>query len=516
MKKNTIRFQCTVNFCLLVFFIVLSLTSSAQSELKLYNNEKLKKENGLWGIIRDKTWIIQPQYDKIEGFASFIYGFILCQKGTVTDVYEKSYNPKPVVAGLSQSQLETFKLYAAYPKVPIIKDNQWTNAVDDLTPAQKQQFDATRTENIPYVKNGKWGFANEFYNVEPKYDSLFIICMEGSGTRTCDDVVGVSLNGKKGVVANDGTEIVLNKDYVNFQYRFTGGSDGRFEIVCRHKSGIDVVYDKYDARKNEFIETKDAAGLKGYVYHDDFVEPKYSLIKQINLPVADFECTLPGGAVEYRKGTELVSATLVNEYNAKAAKEEQLRKEKEEQQQKAEEIKRKEEEAQKQKLNEEVAKYIATGKDWKAQEVINVFNQYSTDHRNKMKALLAFLESSMVMNDDGEFLMRSSWQVYSIEMRNNYCKEVHESIRVYKQQLTGLPLESGQNGLYDKLVSYLKSAENFVSSCDAWADEIYTITVDSETLLQMLEYLETNAHKMKEEDDDVLGFISIYKSRNGL
>lgn len=508
MRKPTISTVNTLKFLIFSFLILFALESFAQSEIKFYAKEKIKKENGGLGVRRKNVWTIPPKYDKIEGYRASIHGYLVCYKGAEVDIYENGYNQELVATNLNQPQLETFRLYAAYPKIPMIKDKKWEDAVDNLTPSQINLFnDMKSTGNIPYIKNGKWGFANEFYNIEPQYDSLFVIYNENSQEKT-GDVVGVVINNKKGVVTNQGKEIALHKDYVSFRYRFTGGSNGKFEIICTHKSGIEVVYNRYS--KNEFIPTENNAGLKGYVYKGEFIEPKYTDIKPSRLQVADYECTLPNGSVEYLKGSRLVPANVVNENREKIAEEDKKR---------SEAIKEKEEIAAKAKelalrKQETLLQLIETKKDSLVNGLVSLYFKNDTLLFNKIAALLEFLKTTMVVDDRGN-INRNYWPSQSLVIRNNYCKEANKQLKAYETDTKRFAFVAGKINLYDATIEYLKGVNGFVSSCEQWADYIFDKSGDNQQINKMIGYIENSSQNMNKKYALLRGIVKeVLNSKN--
>ncbi|MGG9971985.1 WD40 repeat domain-containing protein [Ferruginibacter sp. SUN002] len=153
--------------------------------------------------------------------------------------------------------------------------------------------------------------------------------------------------------------------------------------------------------------------------------------------------------------------------------------------------------------------------DKKSKEVHSIYTLQDAVHRPKIKMLLKYLEGSMKMDSKGNF-NRSSWSYYSTQIKDVYCKELFENIKTYKKQLESLSLAKGENELNDKLLTYLSSANTFVTSCGVWADAISEIDASDNTISTMLEILETNSNKMVKDDNDVLTFIKQYKNRNNL
>lgn len=133
-------------------------------------------------------------------------------------------------------------------------------------------------------------------------------------------VVGVMVDGKKGVVGSDGEEIVLHKDYVDFRYRFNQPIS-RFEIICMHKSGVEVIYNRGGKlRCNKYIVTHDKDGLVGYVYDGEFQAPVYKKVERSGCTRHSVCMRFPDGKVEYRNGAVLVPAAKVEEQIVYAAR----------------------------------------------------------------------------------------------------------------------------------------------------------------------------------------------------
>ncbi|MCO5231179.1 MAG: hypothetical protein M9958_08485 [Chitinophagales bacterium] len=265
-----------------------------QTQIKLMKDEKIKKENNLYGIYYNKEWVLPCKYDKIEAYE---WNYIFAYFGNSVDVYSNSMGTwKKLLQGkLPIQYLDLYKSFA-------------------------------NTDNYPIYEQGKWGFYNDIYRIEPQYDSLFVICKEGAngtnGKRDCNSVVGAVKNGVKGVVKNDGKEIVFNSDYISYKYIFDNAKEN-FYIIATHKSGVEVNYDIYYLSKNDFIITTDKNNLKGYVFNGKFVAPKYKSIERNSLiPITDYECVFPDGRVEYLKGEEVISSEKVAEYKDRIAKEE--------------------------------------------------------------------------------------------------------------------------------------------------------------------------------------------------
>lgn len=285
-------------FFLLLFTLLLLLASLgawAQNEIKLIKGEKLKKENDLYGIMYEKEWTVPPQYEKLEAYA---WNYLFAYKGNEVDVYRNWSKKELLQKSLPVKYVDLYKSFA-------------------------------NTGNEPVYAQGKWGFTNQFYKTEPKYDSIYVMCMENS--KSCGDYIGVVLDEKKGVVGKNGEEVVMHPDYVKYMARFiNNGSNSRFEIEATHKKGYKIVYDPYSRTNNEFVEFTDNNNLKGYVYKGTLVEPAYTAIKICLLKIADYECTLPDGTIEYRKGTEVVKQGDIADAQAKKEKEEQQYKEQQE------------------------------------------------------------------------------------------------------------------------------------------------------------------------------------------
>jgi len=149
-------------------------------------------------------------------------------------------------------------------------------------------------------------------------------------------------------------------------------------------------------------------------------------------------------------------------------------------------------------------------------EVLKIFNKLETDHRNKVIDLLQYLKASMVMNDKGDFLVRTSWPIYSRMLKENYCKALDDDIANYRQQLEKLGLPAGKNELRDRLLNYLDAAGSFSSSCRLWANTIASIDADNQYIIEVLTVLEKNSNKMKTQDNSLWDFIAVYKKRNNL
>lgn len=260
-------------FLTFVFFITLYPVEVSAQEIKFYSNEKIKSENGLKGVKRDKDWTVPPQYDKIEGYgkSKFSADYLLCYKGAVIDVYKANFNQELVVTGLNQSQLEVFKLYESCPKIPIIKDKKWTDVADNLTPSQKKVYDNLYPNEIAYIKNGKWGFANGYYNVEPKFDSLFTICYEDyAGKQNCNDINGVTINGKKGAVTSEGVYFIQPDNYTSFKYEYIARELNRqhFILTCTKANGTKDYFNPLARIKLEGFETY----LNEYANYVNFIK----------------------------------------------------------------------------------------------------------------------------------------------------------------------------------------------------------------------------------------------------
>lgn len=302
-----------------VFFVSLLLlvqkNAYAQAEIKFYSKEKIKKEGTFKGVYADGKWTVPPKYNSIEGFDRLL----ICRRADKIDVYEMGYGQELVVEDLTQPQLTTFKLYYQSKKIPVIANKKWSNKIDTLNKSQRDFFKAFKSNQnkdylLPYLKNGKWGFAGEFYNVTPTFDSLFVLCCIGSSdypaNYDCNDLVGVMLAGKKGVVKDDGNWVARPKDYSNITYEFQSKSkltDYGFILACTRKDGIKEVYDPLSKAENPVIKTFGKDNLQGYIVGDQEVEPRYTSIYFRGYGEGRMVGTLPDGRVEVREGARHLS-----------------------------------------------------------------------------------------------------------------------------------------------------------------------------------------------------------------
>lgn len=314
---------------ILTFFFIcfFSVESFAQDKVSLNKGEKITKENNKYGIKNGKEWTLPCKYEKLEAYAS---NYVFAYNENEVDVYENTYSGS------------TRKLL--YEKLPIHCLNIYKSFAN--------------TKFILNYAYGKWGFSKNGLVREPQYDSLFVICLDGSKTNSsaerCGDLIGVVRNGKIGVLdcnmVRYNWEIPLG-DFTGIKHYYDPSKDEeeRFPIVCTHISGAKVFYYRFKV-KTHFAEAINDLGLKGYIINGEFLEPKYTSIKPCYLNVADFECTLPDGSIEYRKGVQFVSENTVKEYAEKLAEEERIR---------ISEAKKREEMAQ--KVKEQAAQYTSMG-----------------------------------------------------------------------------------------------------------------------------------------------------------
>jgi hypothetical protein len=499
-------------FTLMLLFISLSVT--AQNEIKFYNDQKIKKENNLYGVMMDKKWVVPAKYDKIEGFGGLtkindkVYttngGYLVCYRGQVMDLYDAGYPNKLVVSDLNPAQFELFKRYSGRKNIVLVAGEKWANAVDEFTEKEKI-INSNFRGGTAFVKNGKWGFATQYFYVAPQFDSLFTICQEDAAgvinNSECDEVVGVLSNGVRGVVDAQGKVIVLNNDYTSFRYRFTGES---FQVLCLHKSGIEVPYDRYAETKNIYIETKNNAGLIGYVYKGDFIEPKYKEVKKCYLPVADFECILPDGTVEYRKGTAIVKPNEIADAKTKSEKEQQQY----EEQKKIQQQKQAEEAALKAKQAEKLRLLAETKKDSLRTELLNLYFKRNKVLYEKVFALNEYLKSTVQVQ--GGEINRSQWFSRSREIKNNYCKNANDELISYNNELKHFEFTAGKVDVYDEIVSYHSTVKSFIIACENWADYISTMGGEAEDVIREMEALEKPQMAMAKKYDQLKALLNSY------
>lgn len=497
MKKPPSPQLQTIKFLLTVFLTCFITIGHSQNEIKFWSDEKIKKENGLFGIKREKTWTVPAKYDRIEGYGGLTKvkdklvtsngGYAVCYRGNVIDIYEVSYNQNLVVTDLTPGQFELLRLYGVSSNIPLIKDQKWTNAVDEFTPAQKQLYQDFRGGRA-FVKNGKWGFASKYFYVAPQFDSLFTICQEDATGKLdmlkCDEVVGIVADGKKGVADNQGKIIVLNKDYVNFRYKYTSGN-GSFEVICLHKSGVEVNYNRYSETENIYIETQNKEGLKGYVYKGDFIAPKYTAIKKCHVSAADFECTLPDGSIEYRKGDQIVSADAIKKNVEKIAEDDK----------KKDELAAKEKELEIKK-KDALNKIIETKEDSLVGSLMDLYFKQDKPLFDKVNALNEYLKSTMIQNTKGDF-DRSQWPGRSLEIKNNYRKKAKDQLTVYESQLKSFQFVNGKLDLYTAIQGYLEEVNRFLTSSNSWADYISDMGGENNETKEEIGRLETSIKSMK-------------------
>lgn len=500
--------------CFTVLLLLVSLGARAQNEIKFWNDQKIKKENNLYGVMMDKKWIVLARYDKIEGFGGLskigdkFYtttgGYLVCYRGQVMDLYDSGYPHKLEVSDLTPAQFELFKRYSGRKNIPLTENQKWANAVDEFTEKEKI-INSNFRGGTAFVKNGKWGFATQYYYVAPQFDSLFTICQEDAAGKIdnskCDEVVGVLLNGVRGVVDPQGKTIVMSNDYTSFRYRFTGES---FQILCMHKSGIEVPYDRYADTKNIYIETKNNEGLIGYVYKGDFIDPKYKEVKKCYLPIADFECILPDGSIEYRKGTEIVKQNDIADAQAKKEKEQQQY----EEQKKIQQQKQAEEAALKAKQAEKLNQLAETKKDSLSNEILNLYFKRNKALYEKVFALNEYLKTTVQVQ--GGEINRSQWFSRSQEIRNNYCKSATDELNAYNNELKQFEFAAGKVAMYDEIVSYHKTVRSFIIACQNWADYISTMGGEAEDVIREMENLEKPQIAMAAKYEQLKAFLNNY------
>ncbi len=461
MNKN--RSSVFIKTFLLILNLLFVQQATAQVEIKFLNKEKIKKENGLFGVKKDDKWTIPPVYNKIEGFGSYS-GYLICDKNGFTDIYKINNNQELIAEQLNSAQAETFRIYADAPNIPMLLNKKWSGMIDPLTPQQKVLYETIKNNNIPYVKNNKWGFANKFYNIEPKYDSLYIVCLEDeAGTKNlqCEDLVGVCSGEKKGLISNDGREIILHKDYLSFQYKIFQDKNPKIQIIGRHISGIDVQFDKYDSLKNNYIEIK-KDGLVGFVCRGDLVPPQYKIIRKLGKKQVDYECTRPDGTIEYRKGINLLSE---NEASA-------FKNQNDEEQKKLEaaarEIDRKM--AIQKQQDQYLEAYYNTHRDSLKQVVKKVCVTHDRKTYEAMNRLNEFLKETL--KSQGNDFDRTEWYTQSFTIRDTLCKESKERITAYDTDLKKQQQLAGKIELYDLTAKYLQLSYSFVAICEEYADFI--------------------------------------------
>lgn len=282
-----------------MLFTIIAPALQAQEEPKFSNKEKIKKENELLGVKSGSDWLIPPRYNVIEGYDNYIF----CRRGDVTDIYRNSYGLGKFIENVRSEHVAFYKAY-----LPNLKN--------------------TSAYCTPYFENGKWGFYGKDGNTGAKFDSLFFLCIQNSvdnnGNRNCGFVLGVFVNGKRGVADTEGKTVVKPGDYTDIQFVYNDKKQGdfsdRFEIICTHKSGTKATF--IWLKDNKFVRTEAATKLKGYVYEGDWVEPRYTSIEYIGAPLADYKCLLSDGTAEYRKGAELVDTRKMEAYEAQKAADE--------------------------------------------------------------------------------------------------------------------------------------------------------------------------------------------------
>lgn len=274
------------NFFAVVCLFIFSHSLSAQTEISLIKGEKLKKENNRYGITYNKEWTVPCKYIKLEAYA---WNYVFAYTEDEVDVYSNGPKKPLIHSKLPLKYIDLFKSFA-------------------------------NTNIDPQYADGKWGFSTKYYKIAPQYDSIFVMCVENSANKkenwSCDDVIGVTTKGASGVVKANGEVIILSTEYIAYKARFTDGAKGKHEIVATHKTGIEITYDMFNASNNDFIIFTGKNDLKGFVIKGILSEPRYTAINKSSLTIADFECVLPDGEIEYRKGLELVPNETVAEHKS--------------------------------------------------------------------------------------------------------------------------------------------------------------------------------------------------------
>lgn len=321
-----------------------------------------------------------------------------------------------------------------------------------------------------FVKNGKWGFADRSYYVAPQFDSLFTIYLKDMDGKhlasSIVGVVGVMVDGKKGVVGSDGEEIVLHKDYVDFRYRFNQPIS-RFEIICMHKSGVEVIYNRGGKLSNKYIVTHDKDGLVGYVYDGEFQAPVYKKVERSDIPGIQFACTLPDGKVEYRNGAVLVPAAKVEEQIVYAAelkkREEAAAKQREE-----DAILEKERAIRKQ---EALDKLLETREDSVIASLMGIYTKRHKALYEQVNKIQQYLRFTTMQNSSGEF-NRSQWMESGRHLKNTMLKDANAQLKLYSSDFEQFKYLKDKLDFHLAIEGYLYEVRRFLSASDTWAEYI--------------------------------------------
>jgi hypothetical protein len=127
-----------------------------------------------------------------------------------------------------------------------------------------------------------------------------------------------------------------------------------------------------------------------------------------------------------------------------------------------------------------------------------LMNFHNANHSalfQKVNELNNALKPTMITNDRGE-INRLQWTAQSINLQQTYLKDARKQAGEYEVQFKRMPAETASLDLHMALGAYLKAVNDYIRSCEAWADFIYDKGGEDTEVLAMLERLENNTKAM--------------------
>lgn len=286
-------------------FLIFGLSAYALTDVKPERIKKyIKKEKGLYGLwdADNKKWFFEPAYSKITGIA----------------ITEKEWDMENRIF-FKLWKGETFDLLRVTEKDYKDVFEIW---IRDVSEIRKPDLEFKYSEKdwfnfIYYQKQGKWGWfadkvevlENGFFRdkenvvIDAKFDSPPIVTSFGKSqfytTAYNNYILQVDSLANVGLYSLAGYSLVKPGPFSNFK-----------------------LPESVDYKKEIFISFESVDGKFGYSLNGRTVGPLYSAIPQRKTkyyyvaPYELYECVLPSGEREWRKGADLLSKEQIKVMDA--------------------------------------------------------------------------------------------------------------------------------------------------------------------------------------------------------